>query len=218
MKDHFLSLIHREAGHAREGRPARIIAKMNALQSPEIINALYDASNEGVEIDLMVRGICCLRPGVPGLSERIRVVSVIGRFLEHSRLYYFLNGGEEEYFIGSADWMPRNLERRVEVVVPIIDRALHHRLATLMRVYLSDNRQGWDLQPDGSYVQRATMTAGDVGSHQLLMRDPWGLDRSESRYMTQEFRAAALAPAPEPHQHLMSLGNGRKRKIRRNGH
>jgi polyphosphate kinase len=218
MKDHFLSLIHREATHAREGRPARIIAKMNALQSPEIINALYDASNEGVEIDLMVRGICCLRPGVPGLSERIRVVSVIGRFLEHSRLYYFLNGGDEEYFIGSADWMPRNLERRVEVVVPVIDRALHHRLATLMRTYLTDNRQGWDLQQDGSYVQRTPLTAEEVGSHQMLMRDPWGLDRSESRYMTQEFRAAALTPAPEPHQHLMSLGNGRKRKMRRNGH
>ena len=218
MKDHFLSLIHREATHARDGRPARIIAKMNALQSPELINALYDASNEGVEIDLMVRGICCLRPGVPGLSERIRVVSVIGRFLEHSRLYYFLNGGDEEYFIGSADWMPRNLERRVEVVVPIIDRALHHRLATLMRTYLTDNRQGWDLQQDGSYVQRTPMTPEEVGSHQLLMRDPWGLDRSESRYMTQEFRAAALPPPPEPHQHLMSLGNGRKRKIRRNGH
>jgi polyphosphate kinase len=218
MKDHFLSLIHREAAHAREGRPARIMAKMNALQSPEIINALYDASNEGVEIDLMVRGICCLRPGVQGLSERIRVVSVIGRFLEHSRLYYFLNGGDEEYFIGSADWMPRNLERRVEVVVPILDRALHHRLATLMRTYLTDNRQGWDLQPDGSYVQRTPLTADEAGSHQLLMRDPWGLDRSESRYLTQEFRAAAFTPAPEPHQHLMSLGNGRKRKIRRNGH
>ena len=218
MKDRFLSLIHREAEHARNGRPARIIAKMNALQSPEIINALYDASNDGVEIDLMVRGICCLRPGVPGLSERIRVLSVIGRFLEHSRLYYFLNGGEEEYFIGSADWMPRNLERRVEVVVPIIDKGLHHRLATLMRTYLSDSRQGWDLQPDGSYVQRTPVTPEEGGSHQLLMRDPWGLDRSESRYVTQEFRTAALPPAPEPHQHAISLGNGRRRKARRNGH
>jgi len=216
LKDQFLSLIHREGEHARAGRPARIIAKMNALQSPEIINALYDASNEGVEIDLMVRGICCLRPGVPGLSERIRVVSVIGRFLEHSRLYYFLNGGDEEYFIGSADWMPRNLERRVEVVVPIIDRALHHRLASLMRVYLTDNRQGWDLQSDGSYVQR-TPQPDEAGSHQALMRDPWGLDRSESRYITQEFRTAALTPAPEPHQHVIALGNGRRRKTKRNG-
>ena len=217
LKDRFLDLIHREADHARAGRPARIMAKMNALQSPEIINALYDASNAGVEIDLIVRGICCLRPGVPGLSERIRVVSVIGRFLEHSRLYYFLNAGDEEYYIGSADWMPRNLERRVEVVVPIVDRALHHRLASLMRVYLSDGRQGWDLQPDGSYVQRTPLSPDDVGSHHLLMRDPWGLDRSESRYMTQEFRTAALAPAPEPHQHHVSLGNGRKRKVKRNG-
>lgn len=214
LKDRFLALIHREAEHARAGRPARIMAKMNALQSPEIIDALYEASREGVEIELLVRGICCLRPGVPGLSERIRVVSVVGRFLEHSRLYYFQNGGDEEYFIGSADWMPRNLERRVEVVVPILDRALHHRLATLMRVYLADNRQGWDLQPDGSYVQR-TPTGDEVGSHSALMRDPWGLDRAESRYVTQEFRTAALAPAPEPHQHAIALGNGRKRKTKR---
>jgi polyphosphate kinase len=216
LKDRFLALIRREADHARAGRPGRIFAKMNALQSPEIINALYDASNEGVEIDLQVRGICCLRPGVPGLSERIHVVSIIGRFLEHSRLFYFHNGGDEEYFIGSADWMPRNLERRVEVVAPILDRALHHRLAALMRVYLADNRQGWDLQPDGSYVQR-TPNGEEAGSHHVLMRDPWGLDRSESRYVTQEFRAAALAPAPEPHQHSVALGNGRRKKTKRNG-
>ena len=217
LKDRFLSLIHREADHARAGRPARIFAKMNALQSPEIINALYDASNEGVEIDLLVRGICCLRPGVPGLSERIRVVSIIGRFLEHSRLYYFHNGGDEEYFIGSADWMPRNLERRVEVVAPIVDRALHHRLASLMKVYLADMRQGWDLQPDGCYTQR-TPVADDPGSHVLLMRDPWGLDRSESRYVTQEFRAAAVISAPEQRQHEMPLSaNGRRRKTKRNG-
>jgi polyphosphate kinase len=217
LKDRFLELIRREAAHAREGRPARIMAKMNALQSPEIISALYDASNDGVDVDLMIRGICCLRPGVPGLSERIRVVSVIGRFLEHSRLFYFLNGGDEEYFIGSADWMPRNLERRVEVVTPIIDGALHHRLASLMRVYLADQRQAWDLQPDGSYVQRTPMSTEEAGSHQALTRDPWGLDRTESRYVTQEFRAAALAPAPEPHQHAVNLGNGRRRKSRRNG-
>jgi polyphosphate kinase len=217
LKDRFLSLIQREGEHARAGRPARIFAKMNALQSPEIINALYEASNQGVEIDLVVRGICCLRPGVPGLSERIRVVSVIGRFLEHSRLYYFENGGDEEYFIGSADWMPRNLERRVEVVVPVVDRALHHRLSALMRVYLNDQRQGWDLQPDGSYVQRVPAGDEETGSHRVLMRDPWGLDRSESRYVTQEFRSAALAPAPEPHQHTITLSNGRRRKTKRNG-
>ena len=215
LKDNFLRLVRREAEHARQGRPARIIAKMNALQSPEVISALYDASVAGVEIDLVVRGICCLRPGVPGMSDRIRVLSIIGRFLEHSRLYYFLNGGDEEYFVGSADWMPRNLERRVEVVVPILDRALHHRLATLLRVYLADGRQGWELKPDGSYVQRVPATPDDVGSHRLLMRDPWGLDRSESRYVTQEFRAAVLAPAPEPHQHAVALGNGRRRRTKK---
>jgi polyphosphate kinase len=218
LKDKFLALIRREADHARAGRPARIFAKMNALQSPDVINALYDASNEGVEIDLVVRGICCLRPGVPGLSERIRVVSVIGRFLEHSRLYYFHNGGDEEFFMGSADWMPRNLERRVEVVTPIVDRALHHRLESLMRVYLADSRQGWDLMPDGSYVQRKPAGV-ESGSHQLLMRDPWGLDRSESRYVTQEFRTAALMGAPEPRQHETPLNNnGRRKKSKRNGH
>jgi polyphosphate kinase len=217
LKDRFLALIQREADHARAGRPARILAKMNALQSPDIINALYEASKAGVDIDLIVRGICCLRPGVPELSERIRVVSIIGRFLEHSRLYYFLNGGDEEYFIGSADWMPRNLERRVEVVVPVLDRALHHRLATLMRVYLTDNRQGWDLMPDGSYVQRTPLTEDEAGSHQALMRDPWGLDRSESRYVTQEFRTAALMAAPEQRPHALGASNGRRRKTKRNG-
>ena len=154
---------------------------------------------------------------MPGLSERIRVVSIIGRFLEHSRLYYFHNGGDEEFFMGSADWMPRNLERRVEVVTPIVDRALHHRLESLMRVYLADSRQGWDLMPDGSYVQR-TPAGPESGSHQLLMRDPWGLDRSESRYVTQEFRTAALTGAPEPRQHETPLNaNGRRKKSKRNG-
>jgi polyphosphate kinase len=217
LKDRFIELIRREADHARAGNPARIIAKMNALQAPEIINALYEASRAGVDIDLVVRGICCLRPGVPGLSERIRVVSVVGRFLEHSRLYYFMNAGDEEYYIGSADWMPRNLERRVEVVVPILDRALHHRLATLLRVYLADHRQGWDLQPDGPYVQRMPLSDEDVGSHKLLLRDPWGLDRSESRYLTQEFRATSYVPVPEPHQHAVAaLGNGRRKRAKKN--
>ena len=102
--------------------------------------------------------------------------------------------------------------------MPIIDRGLHHRLSSLMRVYLEDRRQGWELQPDGSYVQRTTLTPDEAGSHQILTRDPWGLDRSESRYVTQEFRAAAFAPAPEPHQHAVAMSNGgRKRKTRRNG-
>ena len=217
MADRFLQLIGREADHARAGRPARIIAKMNALQSPAVIHALYDASQAGVDIDLIVRGTCCLRPGIPGVSERIRVVSIVGRFLEHSRLYYFQNGGQNEYFIGSADWMPRNLERRVEVITPILDDGLHHRLSSLLEVYLADERQGWDLGPDGTYTQRTPLTDDDIGSHRVLQRDPWGLDRTESRYITQDFRAAALAPAPEPHDHSRVPANGRRRKSKRNG-
>jgi len=217
MKDRFIELIRREADHARAGRPARIVAKMNALQSPAMIEALYEASQAGVDIDLIVRGICCLRPGIPGVSERIRVVSIIGRFLEHSRVYYFKNGGDEEYYIGSADWMPRNLERRVEVITPILDTGLHHRLSTLLATYLADERQAWDLGPDGAWVQRQPLTDDDRGSHRVLQRDPWGMDRTESRYLTQDFRAATLAPAPEPHDHARAPMNGRRRKSRRNG-
>jgi polyphosphate kinase len=215
MMDRFIALIRREADHARAGRPARIIAKMNALQSPAMIRALYEASQAGVDIDLIVRGICCLRPGIPGVSDRIRVVSIVGRFLEHSRIYYFRNGGQDEYFIGSADWMPRNLERRVEVITPILDHGLHHRLASLLEVYLTDDRQGWDMASDGTYMQRMPVSDSSVGSHQLLLRDPWGLDRSESRYVTQDFRAASLADAPQPHDHVFVASNGRRRKVKR---
>ena len=127
---------------------------MNALVDPETIGALYRASQAGVDVDLVVRGICCLRPGVPGLSDRIRVVSIVGRFLEHSRLFYFSNGGADEYYLGSADWMPRNFDRRVETVAPVEDAALHPRLRTLLATCLADNRQAWDLAPDGRYTQR----------------------------------------------------------------
>ena len=123
MRERFIGMIHREIAHRRAGAPARIIAKMNALVDPDIIAALYEASQAGVPIDLIVRGICCLRPGLPGVSDTIRVISIVGRFLEHSRAFYFLNGGAEEVYIGSADWMPRNLDRRIEAVTPIEDPA-----------------------------------------------------------------------------------------------
>jgi polyphosphate kinase len=154
MRERFLAMIHRETEHHRAGRPARIMAKMNALVDPDIIVALYQASQAGVPIDLIVRGICCLRPGLPGISETIRVISVVGRFLEHSRAYYFLNGGDEEVYIGSADWMPRNLERRIEACAPVEDPTHRQTLRDILLLMLQDNRQAWDLHGDGSYRQR----------------------------------------------------------------
>jgi len=154
MRRRYLEMIRREAAHAAAGRPARIVAKMNALVDQSIITALYEASLAGVQIDLVVRGICCLRPGIPEISDRIRVVSVIGRFLEHSRACYVLNGGEEEVYIGSADWMPRNLERRVEAATPIGDPGQRRAILDVMELMLEDNRQAWDLQPDGIWIQR----------------------------------------------------------------
>jgi len=154
MREGFVALIRREAGHARAGRPARIVAKMNALVDPGMIQELYEASRAGVRIDLIVRGICCLRPGVPGVSDSIRVVSIVGRFLEHSRAFWFQNGGADEVYIGSADWMPRNLDRRVEAVAPVEDPQHRRSMREVLDLMWEDNRQAWDLQPDGTYRQR----------------------------------------------------------------
>jgi polyphosphate kinase len=154
MRERFTELIRREAEHARAGRPCGIQAKMNQLQDPEIIRELYRAGQAGVPVTLNVRGLCCLRPGVPGLSESIRVFSVVGRFLEHSRAYRFRNGGEPEYFIGSADWMKRNLNSRVETIMPIVDPALQQKLDRFFDVYQQDNASAWDGLPDGTYVKR----------------------------------------------------------------
>ena len=179
MRTRFLELIGREIAHARAGRPAYIVAKMNAVVDPELIGAIYDASRAGVTVDLVVRGICCLRPGIPGLSERVRVVSIVGRFLEHSRIFYFHNDGNPEYFIGSADWMPRNLDRRVEAIVPVEDHRLQRRLRSLLAVCLADNRQAWDLHPDGSYVQRQPGPEPEVATHVVLLDDPWGVGEGD---------------------------------------
>jgi polyphosphate kinase len=154
MRERFLGMIRREAEHHQAGRPARILAKMNSLVDPDIIVALYQASQAGVPIDLIVRGICCLRPGLSGISETIRVISVVGRFLEHSRAWYFLNGGEEEVYIGSPDWMPRNLDRRIEAVAPIADASHRQALRDIMLLMWQDNRQAWELEAEGTYRQR----------------------------------------------------------------
>jgi polyphosphate kinase len=154
LRDRMTAMIHREADHARNGQHARIVAKMNALVDSRMIAALYEASRAGVQIDLIVRGMCCLRPQLPGISDNIRVMSIVGRFLEHSRVFYFQNGGQTEVFIGSADWMPRNLDRRVEAVVQVEDEASSQDLQEILGILLADNRQAWDLQVDGTYVQR----------------------------------------------------------------
>jgi polyphosphate kinase len=146
-------LIAREAEHAKAGKPARIIAKMNALVDKATIDSLYAASQAGVKIDLIVRGICCLVPGMPGLSENIRVRSIVGRFLEHARIFYFENsGGEPAVYAGSADWMPRNFLRRVEVLFPISDPALRHRIThELLPSELKDTENAHELQSNGAY-------------------------------------------------------------------
>jgi polyphosphate kinase len=154
MRDRFVELIRREAAHAGEGRPSGIRAKMNQLQDPIVIRELYRASQSGVPISLNVRGLCCLKPGVPGLSGTIRVFSVLGRFLEHGRIYRFENGGSPEFLIGSADWMRRNLDRRVETIAPVADPALKAELTAILDVYENDNCTAWDLQPDGSWIRR----------------------------------------------------------------
>jgi polyphosphate kinase len=173
MKDRFLELIEREVMHARAGRVARIVVKMNSLVDADVIDALYRASQAGVTVDLIVRGICCLRPQVPGMSDNIRVVSVVGRFLEHSRLFYFHNGDAPEYYLGSADWMPRNFLRRVEAVVPVELQVLHERLHSLIDTLLRDNRQAWDLRANGSWVQRVP-EGEEHATHATLLADSWG--------------------------------------------
>jgi polyphosphate kinase len=156
LRESMLGLIRRETEHARAGRPARIIVKINRLADTKIIAALYEAAQAGVSVDLIVRGICMLKPGVAGLSENIRVRNVVGRFLEHSRVYYFMNGGAEEVYTGSADWMPRNFDRRVEVIAPVYDEQLKKYLVEeVLNVYLRDNVKARVLESDGSYVRLA---------------------------------------------------------------
>lgn len=151
LRSRFMKLIERETKRARDGKPARIIAKMNSLCDEGIIAALYEASAAGVEIDLIVRGICCLKVGIPGVSEHIRVRSIVGNFLEHSRIFYFLNDGEEEVYMGSADWMPRNLDRRVEILFPVLDPVLREKVKHILTVELSDNTKAHVLKSDGNY-------------------------------------------------------------------
>jgi polyphosphate kinase len=173
LRRRMMQLIERETEHARAGRPAYIAAKVNRLTDLHIIEALYEASQAGVKIDLIVRGACMIRPGEPGLSQTIQVRSVVGRFLEHSRIFYFANGGDEEVYIGSADWMARNLDRRVEVVVPVLDAELKDYLKdTVIAAYLRDNVKARNMTSDGSY-ERPTMGVGEEPfNSQLFFEGP----------------------------------------------
>lgn len=154
MKDRFLKLIEREAEHAKKGMPAMIVAKMNSLCDPKIIAALYHASSCGVQIYLLIRGICCLRVGIPGVSENIHVRSIVGNFLEHSRIFYFHNNGSDEIYMGSADWMPRNLDRRVEIVFPVEDEQIKNEIKHVLDLEFRDNVKAHILQPDGTYEKQ----------------------------------------------------------------
>jgi polyphosphate kinase len=178
-RQRFTQLIERETAHAKAGRPGHILAKMNALVDQQMIAALYEAARHGVRIDLIVRGICCLRPGVPGVSESIRVISVVGKLLEHSRAFWFRNGGDDEAYIGSGDWMPRNLDRRVEAAAPVIDPVHRAHLRQVLELMWNDNRQAWELDADGSYTQRRPA--------------PGEPDRSTHRLLTDQSREAARA-------------------------
>jgi polyphosphate kinase len=163
-------LIERERSHAAEGRPARIVIKVNSITDTAMIQELYRASQAGVQVDLIIRGICCLRPGVPGVSDRITVRSIVGRFLEHSRIYSFDNGGEPQAFIGSADLMERNLDRRVEVLCPVLDRSLLEYLRdTVLGSYLRDSERAAILGPDGEYRPAAAGESADRFSAQAFL-------------------------------------------------
>jgi polyphosphate kinase len=192
LHDKILSLIARETENARNGLPARIAAKMNALVDERVIQALYEASRAGVQIDLIVRGICCLRPGLKRLSANIRVRSIVDRFLEHSRIFYFENACQPEVFIGSADWMPRNFFRRVELMVPIVDGVVRERLVSeVLGVSLADNVKARILQTDGSY------RGSEPGLHQKSLRSQWKFIAHALKELGSGLGEKNKAPYPE---------------------
>ena len=171
MKDRFLHLIAMEEEHAKKGQKAHIIAKMNSLCDRDIIAALYSASAAGVKIDLIIRGICCLKVGIPGVSENITVRSIVGNFLEHARIFYFYSGGNEEVFMGSADWMPRNLEKRVEIVFPVEDEQIKKEVMHILDIQMKDNVKASILQADGTYTKPDKRGKTLVNSQEYFCRE-----------------------------------------------
>jgi polyphosphate kinase len=159
LREHFVACIRKEADYARAGQPARIIAKVNSLIDPTVIEELYSAGQAGVQVDLIIRGMCSLRPGLKGVSESIRVVSIIDRYLEHARIFYFHNGGEPTYWLASADWMQRNFDHRVEIAFPVLDARHQAQLKEILEIQLSDTIKGWQIQPDGTSVKVQSQSA-----------------------------------------------------------
>jgi polyphosphate kinase len=203
MKDRFLQMIDREAEHAKAGRPSGIVAKQNSLEDRTVCSALYQASQAGVPIDLIVRGFCCLRAGVAGLSPTIQVRSVIGRFLEHSRIYFFRNGAADpldgEFYIGSADWMYRNLQSRVEAITPIVDRPLRERLWEILSICLEDQRQAWVMDSTGVYTQlQPKDEVHRLGTQDVLMK------------LTRQRKELAHGTMPVVETLSVSVGDERK--------
>ena len=188
LRKKFIKLIRRETRHALEGKEARIEAKMNSLCDQEIIAALYEASAAGVQIDLIVRGICCLKVGIPGVSENIRVRSIVGNFLEHSRIFYFYNNGNEELYMGSADWMPRNLDRRVEIIFPVLDPKLQKKVRHILQVELEDNTKAHLLTADGTYIKQDKRGKVLVNSQlQFCEEAVAAVPKEENRYKDRVF-------------------------------
>ena len=180
MKRRFMTLIDREISNAKQGKKAFLVAKMNALVDKMLIDQLLLASKAGVKIHLIIRGICCLQVGIPGISDNIKVESIIGTFLEHNRIYYFYNDGNEEYYIGSADWMPRNLDKRVEIITPVEDEDIKKRLKHILEVYMADNRKAYYMQPDGSYKKLNTSGKELVNSQMQFCKE--AIDAAKAAY------------------------------------
>ncbi|WP_051188087.1 RNA degradosome polyphosphate kinase [Brevibacillus thermoruber] len=196
LRERFLGLIEREIAHSQAGKPARIIAKMNALTDKEIIEALYKASCAGVKIDLIVRGICCLRPGIEGVSENIRVISIVGRFLEHSRIYCFHNGGEADVFLSSADWMTRSMIARVEILFPVLQEDLKERILHILDIMLRDDAKARVLQPDGQYRPVAAQGPHPLNSQHYFWEEAFQAVRSRGADPAA-LRLKPITTAPE---------------------
>ena len=213
LRERILELIAREREHAEAGRPAHIVVKMNALVEPSVIDALYDASQAGVSIDLVIRGICCLRPGVPGVSDNIQITSIVDRFLEHSRIFYFANGGAPDVFLASADWMPRNFFRRIEVMFPLEDERLKQRvIEEILPVLLGDNVKARRLRPDGGYERVPAGEALPVRCQlvlQQLAREAARTSADQLRRLVPTLRRPRPAPPPAPER----AGDGRRERV-----